>query len=215
MSAGSALLLATSDSSVSSLVYELSGSSFVDERSLASASVSPGTISPTSGRSVSWRASTPGGSQAPRPVSPQMPSPLVRAESRAKSDMRSSWEGGRHPPLEVDVTSAPSVPESSASTKPKDGSDKGVIASAMCSAACARLRKAIAGVITISRLTRLAELAARLASVLAQMSTEPGGLSLSEWCQGSLSQPLILHAFSAVPETSDLLQSPLARPRWR
>ena len=71
-----------------------------------------------------------------------------------------------------------------------------------------KLRKAIRGAITVSRLTRTHELATRIAGILAQMSRseggDEGGLTLAEWCQGSLSQPLILHAFSAIAESAQL-----------
>mmetsp|Transcript_8540 Transcript_8540/g.22324 ORF Transcript_8540/g.22324 Transcript_8540/m.22324 type:complete len:280 (+) Transcript_8540:1234-2073(+) len=66
----------------------------------------------------------------------------------------------------------------------------------------AKMKAAFVGAVGVSRMSRTHELGRRIASVLAQMRSDGEGLSLADWCQGSLSQPLILHAFSAISETA-------------
>ena len=66
-------------------------------------------------------------------------------------------------------------------------------------------RAAVRSVVTVARIADTHELATRIARVLSQMGSGDDGLSLSEWCQGCLSQPLILHCFGVVPETPELV----------
>ena len=68
-----------------------------------------------------------------------------------------------------------------------------------------RFRAATSSIIGTLRLKSTHKLASRIAHMLAQMGTGQGGLTLHEWCQGAVSQPLILHCFAAVPRKPALV----------